>query len=316
VSPGERAAADPAALRQATQHLRAPGALSVRGREVGVSTHEFGPVRRRGEVTAQTVMYGASLAKQVVGLLLAQQVERGLIDPDEPIGDHLDDLPGWAGPVRVRHLIHHTSGLTDPPDRTSTSTNSDVVAMLRLEDARSEPGSRFEYANVGYILLAQLLERSTGRELAAVAHDELFAPLGMSSSTLGAGSVPTPPGRTAPPATVGDGGLWSTAEDLQRWNDAMDGRSLGDAVHERAEAPGSLDDGSPLEYAWGVRVFVHRGRRAVSHGGAWPTWTAKTLRLPEDGVSVALLSGQVDPVVMTQAALAVADWGRTVGGQR
>jgi len=87
----------------------------------------------------------------------------------------------------------------------------------------------------------------------------------------------------------------------------MNGLALGSAVHALAEEPGELDDGSPLDYAWGVRIFEHAGRRTVSHGGSWPTWSAKTIRQPDVGVSVAILTTSEDAETVTAFALALAD---------
>jgi hypothetical protein len=57
----------------------------------------------------------------------------------------------------------------------------------------------------------------------------------------------------------------------------MNDRALGDAVHALAETPGVFDDGTPLDYAWGVRILELAGRRTVSHGCSWPTWSAKAI---------------------------------------
>ena len=114
-------------------------------------------------------------------------------------------------------------------------------------------------------------------------------------------------GQRQPPGTVGDGGLWLSARDLDLWNAAMNRRALGSAVHALAEQTGRLDDGTSLDYAWGIRVFQRAGRRTISHGGSWPTWSAKAIRQPDHGVSVAILSTTDDAEAVTAAALALAD---------
>ena len=258
-------------------------------------------------LTAATPMYAASIAKQVVGVLLARQVVDGVLDPEDTLGMYIEDLPAWAMRVRLRHLLHHTSGLTDAVAVASDAGNPDVLDELRrTSELITEPGSAYRYSNVGYICLAEVVSRTSGRPVDHVAAD-VFATLGMDSARMGG---PIPAGlsdQARPPRTVGDGGLWLSAGDLRRWNDAMNDTALGKAVHGLAETPGVLDDGTPLDYAWGVRVFEHEGRRTISHGGSWPTWSAKAVRQPDVGASVAILTTSEDPDAITAVSLAIVD---------
>jgi CubicO group peptidase (beta-lactamase class C family) len=258
-------------------------------------------------LTAATPLYAASIAKQVVGVLLARQVVDGVLDPDDALGLYIEDLPAWAMRVRLRHLLHHTSGLTNHVEVASDAGNPEVLEELRRSpELITEPGSTYRYSNVGYICLAEVLSRTSGRPVEQVAAD-LFATLGMRSARLGGPVRAGLSNQAPPPRTVGDGGLWLSAGDLRRWNEAMNDAALGEAVHVLAETPGVLDDGTALDYAWGVRVFQHKGRRTVSHGGSWPTWSAKTLRQPEAGASVAVLTTSEDADTITAVSLALAD---------
>ena len=254
-----------------------------------------------------TTMYGASIAKQVIGLLAAQQAVDGLLDPEEVLARYIDGLPAWATRVRLRHLIHHTSGLADDHVDPGVRGNAEVLSRLSASPRLLvEPGAGYRYSNVGYICLAEVVSRVAGRRVERLA-ESLFGSLDMTSTRLGG---PTPDGlqgQQPPPSTVGDGGLWLSAFDLRRWNDAMNDRVLGDAVHALAETPGLLDDGTPLDYAWGVRILEHVGRRTVSHGGSWPTWSAKAIRQPDFGVSVAILTACEDPEAVTSTALDLVD---------
>lgn len=259
-------------------------------------------------VTVGTSMYGASIAKQVIGLLAAQQAVGGLLDPEGVLAGHLDGLPAWAARVRLRHLIHHTSGLADDQGDPGVRGNAEVLSRLSTaERLLVEPGSAYRYSNIGYICLAEVVSRIAGRDVEVHA-ERLFASLGMTSARLGGPMPGGLKGQRPPPRTVGDGGLWLSAFDLRRWNDAMNDRVLGHAVHALAETPGTLDDGTPLDYAWGVRILEHVGRRTVSHGGSWPTWSAKALRQPELGVSIAILTTCEDPAAVAATALDLADW--------
>jgi len=263
----------------------------------------FGEPEPDGPLTETTVMYAASIAKQVIGLLLSQQVTAGVLDPELPLSRYVEDLPGWAGQVRVRHLVHHTSGLPPigPPE--PGAGNEGVLGFLRRSQGpATPPGARYAYSNVGYVCLAEILTRVTGQPVEQLAQSSLFTPLGMGSTALTRFGV-SRAGHASPPTTVGDGGLWTTAHDLLRWNDAMNAAAFGREVHQRSETPGTLDNRTPRDYAWGVRVIDHHGRRTLSHGGSWPTWSAKTIRQPDQGTSIGILTASEDTEAITMAAL-------------
>jgi CubicO group peptidase (beta-lactamase class C family) len=258
-------------------------------------------------VTADSVMYAASLAKQVIGLLAAQLVVAGRLEPGDALSDHLEELPGWARRIRLRHLVHHTSGLPTDLPAEGVGGNDQVMAGLRLlPPPVAEPGSTYRYSNLGYICLAEVVRRAGGRRVEDQAAD-LFVAWDLPTARLGGPGAAVPRGQQHPPPTVGDGGLWLSVGDLRSWNDALNRRALGAAVHALAETPGTLDDGTALDYAWGVRVMEHAGRRTLSHGGSWPSWSAKAIRHPDQGVSVAILTTSPDISGITALALDLGD---------
>ena len=91
--------------------------------------------------------------------------------------------------------------------------------------------------------------------------------------------------------------------DLLRWNDALLGDTLG--VADTLHTTGALDDGTQLDYAWGVRVFRVGSDRVQSHGGSWEDATSKLLRLPDLGVSFAALAedGSVERMTALSTSL-------------
>jgi CubicO group peptidase (beta-lactamase class C family) len=186
--------------------------------------------------------------------------------------------------VRVRHLIHHTSGL--PLDHPAGGP-------LPL-DLAFTPGTRYSYSNVGYAVLAQVLSRAAGVPLAEFAGRRVLEPLGMADSTFWSGPTPGPPG-AAPldpvhpaPLSIGDGGLWSTATDLLRWADGLNEHRLG--ITELVQTPGRLDDGTPLDYAWGMGIRTRLGRRAYQHGGGFADVRTMLVRVPEEGLDLVVLA--------------------------
>jgi CubicO group peptidase (beta-lactamase class C family) len=279
--------------------------VPARGIAVSVTSGSASLVRCRGvvegdPVTGRTVFYAASVTKQLVGFLVALAIVDGRLAYRTRIADLLPGpSPTFEG-VEVRHLLHHTSGLpdvTEPvlgPARDGGSVdNGEVVHRFRSAVPTRAPGEVFAYNNAGYVLLARLVEVAYGTAVEGLARRLVFDPLGMSGSRLGGPPIGLS-GFADPPRTVGDGGLWTTVEDLTRWLAALNQRALSPAAVLQLEQPGTLEDGSPVDYGWGVRVTPGPPGRLVTHGGSWPGWLAKTVRVPERQVAVAVLSRSSD----------------------
>lgn len=254
--------------------------------------------------TPNSMVYVGSLAKQVVGACAALLVQAGQLDINDRITKWLDELPRCADDILVRHLIHHTAGFPDETsvwnevtlsgvqDRTSSSI---LEALSRLLKSPIFPGERYEYSNSGYVCLAAIVERVSQENLPAFAERHFFKPMEMSNTQLWAGPSPKPSqgialeGSLSPaPLSLGDGGLWTTIHDLLRWSDGLNFGLI--AISKLLHTKGQLDDGTPLDYAWGVRVFEKDGQQIQSHGGSWEGSTAKLVRLPALGLSIAAVS--------------------------
>jgi len=252
-----------------------------------------------------TAVYTASLSKQITAACAALLVRRGRLDTESPLMQWMPELPAWAGTIRVRHLIHHTSGLPegiefDELHRAGLDRTTPVVirALDRADRLDGAPGTRFRYCNAGYVCLGVIIERSAGQPLRDFARERVFQPLGMRSSQYWSGPAPHPPG-AAPtgsndpaPLSLGDGGVWSTAPDLLRWNQALEDDDLG--VSTLLHTPGRLDDGTELDYAWALGVRTHAGCRIYRHGGLWAGVTTQLVRCPDPSFSFVILALDVD----------------------
>lgn len=248
-----------------------------------------------GPFTAATLVYAASLSKQMVAACAAMVMRRGGLTPDEPLARRLPELPEWAQGVRLRHLLHHTGGLPDDAlvdgALTGDRTTGGVLAALRsLPEPARDPGTAYAYSNAGYVCLAEAVRRAAGRELPELARDLLFEPLGMADTRLWDGPGAAPPGGLAlsparpAPLSLGDGGVWSTAADLLRWADALNTDRLG--VSGLLQSPGRLDDGTLLDYGWGLGVRRRHGYLLYRHGGSWPGLRTLLARVPDRGLAV------------------------------
>lgn len=249
--------ADITGLPRLASLIRSPGVVACRSADGRTLSRTFGHSDAvTSPVLPDSQMYGASLSKQVTGILVAQQCAQGALSPEAHVRDLLPEWPSWARDVTVAHLLHHMSGLPRLAHRSETWSNADVLAALReASGMATRPGSTFAYDNNGYVCLAEILSAVSRRPIQLLA-SELFTELGMSTSVLGSARH-HPSGHVPPPRTVGDGGT---------------GR-----------------------------------RRIISHGGSWPTWTAKSVRRPGVSTSVVLLSASDEADAATDLCLLVLD---------
>jgi len=126
----------------------------------------------RQPLTEDSIFYIGSIAKQFVAACALLLADDGELDLDAPVGSIVEDLPPWADDVRVRHLVHHTSGLRDrdhtlfpgvPVTGVPARSNDDELAQIRsIEHLASPPGASYRYANRGYHLLGQAVARASG----------------------------------------------------------------------------------------------------------------------------------------------------------
>lgn len=188
---------------------------------------------------AEAVFDVASLTKPVVtGALSALLLERRVIGLDDPLRRHLPEFPAGAGPITVRHLLSHTSGLPAIlPLEPAWSGAGAAHALACAAVPTHDPGTFFRYSDINYILLGSLIERVAGAPLAELAQLEVLRPLAMNDSgylplerhatsrlvptefdgaTMLRGAVHDPAARRMG-GIAGHAGLFSTAADLARF---------------------------------------------------------------------------------------------------
>jgi CubicO group peptidase (beta-lactamase class C family) len=239
----------------------------------------------------------------------------GKLSYDDPVSKYLPELQVYEG-VTIRHLLLHTGGLPDYYDIMDTSagmpTNRDAILLLqKLARADFLPGERYEYSNAGYDVLGPLVEAVSGMRFAEFVRQRIFLPLGMSQSVVHDDSLPEISNRAIGyeqdgsgfalndydplNAIIGSGGVYSSLNDLVRWDQALYGDSL---VSKRsidlAFTSGTDNQGESLEYGFGWRIEEMAGHKVVRHGGSWVGFRTHILRIPDLRFSVILLSNRAD----------------------
>jgi CubicO group peptidase (beta-lactamase class C family) len=277
-------------------------------------------------LTSRSVFYLASASKQFTAAAILLAEDEGHLSLDDEVQRWIPELPHYGSSITVRHLVHHTSGLRDYLTLMSLAGRpyGDAFgdeAMLGLITSQRalnfEPGSEYLYTNTGYVLLAEIVKRATGRSLREYAEQRLFAPLGMTSSHFHDDAQQVVQGRVISYASsaggsfrvsylsqfdrVGDGGMYSTVEDLARWVDALHRDRVGSpGFAARLETQGTLANGEALAYAFGQSHGSFRGVREIGHGGSMMDFRTTVRRFPDEDAAVIVLCniGNVNPQVL------------------
>jgi CubicO group peptidase (beta-lactamase class C family) len=294
----------------------APGcavAVSDGGRTVFAKGYGMASLEHDVPITPLTAFYAASVSKQFTAFAVAMLAQQGTLSLDDDIRKWIPEVPNFGKTITVRHLIHHTSGLRDyfgllgmtgwPNDGPVTEARFlDLVS--RQKALNFDPGSRYLYSNTGYVLLSILVKRVSGKSLREFADQSIFGPLGMSHSHFRddhtmliknrALAYSQRPGgwQVNVPGfdVVGDGGLFTTVEDLAKWARNFDDRTVGgDELAARVLTRGRLASGDSIPYAYGLVHNVHRGQQVIEHGGAYGGYRTHLLRFPAHRFAVATL---------------------------
>jgi len=280
-------------------------------------------------ITTTSVFRIGSTSKQFTASCIAILALQGKISFDDDIRKYMPELPKYERPITIRHLVHHTSGIRDyltltdiaalPNDHFYTPEDS-VELLSRQKGLNFLPGEEHLYSNSGYFLLGVIVERVSGKSLNDFAQTHIFKPLGMKNTHFhddhtmvvknrADGYSPTKKGFRINMTTldhVGDGGVFTTVEDLFLWDQAFYSYKLGKELMELIQTPGMLNNGEKLEYAFGLSINEYKGLKRVSHGGGFVGFRAQMARFPEQKFTVICLAnlGTINP---SRLCLQVAD---------
>jgi CubicO group peptidase (beta-lactamase class C family) len=263
-------------------------------------------------VTPQTMFDVASITKQFVAANLSMLVLEGRLSLDDNVRKWLPELPEYQSPITLRHMLHHTSGLRDYLNLFPLAGRDDyypisharILAMMSRQRALIfPPGERYLYSNTAYMLLAQVLERAGGKSLGEVTKARIFEPLGMNGSMMYDNREAIMPQRAIGYDrddhgrvrmvhnynfdVAGDGQLYSTVEDLLRWDNYLHG-AVKPAIYPLMLTEGHLNNGDATGYAQGIELGSYRGLHTVEHSGSSWGFRSELVRFVEPGLSIAI----------------------------
>jgi CubicO group peptidase (beta-lactamase class C family) len=305
------------------------------GRLIDSAAYGMSDIAAGVPLEADSVFNIASVSKQFTAFAILLLEQRGLLSRDDPITKYVPELGAYADAVTLRQLLHHTGGLRDYYGLllmdgrvlTEPTTREQALELLtRQRGANAPPNSEYDYSNTGYFLLGLTVERVSGRSLRDFMAQNVFRPLGMTSTEivdhypagiakLARGYKPSEEGMAgagfvideSPWEQTGDGQVHTSVVDMARWeSNLLSGAVGGKALVAAMEEPGVLASGKKLSYGAGVAVRDYRGLRTVRHGGDWAGYRAHFLRFPEQRFATVLFCNRAD-VEASEYTMAIAD---------
>lgn len=306
--PGYEKRADAYLSEYAKNHLLMGSVLVARDGEV-ILKRAFGPAVAEFDVPndPNTKFAIASITKQFTAAIVLQLVQKGQSGLDDPVGQHLREIPGSWKPVTIRQLLNRTSGIPGPaglddfPKGISLPyAPGELVSAMSGKEPAFEAGTDLLYSNTNYYLLGHLIESLTGKSLAECLQEMIFDPADMTDSgfmragvvvdQLALGYSMADGNITAAlpyEKSIGyaAGAIYSTVTDLAKWSQAL---------NEDIILPGELAEEmfTPNEFGYGFGWWIgeKNGKRIAYHGGGDPGIATFILRHLEDDIVVIVLA--------------------------
>lgn len=315
------------------------------GKAVFEKGYGVAELRTHEKISPGTNFRLASLTKQFTAMAIMLLAHDGKLRYDERLTDLFPGFPAYGKAITIREMLHHTSGLVDyedllaqqypgvPDEKIPQIHDPGVLELLKQQTTtRFVPGTRWEYSNSAYVLLGMVVERRSGMSFGDFLRARIFQPLGMANTILyekGKNEVPhrayghslRPGGwqetdQSSTSATLGDGGVYSSVEDLAKWDHALTAHIL---LSEKEMQPALMaatgPNGAPLRkldstvaplYGFGWFLDAYRGHRRYWHYGETVAFRNAIDRFPDQHLTVIVLSNRLDTDAPA-LALSVAD---------
>jgi CubicO group peptidase (beta-lactamase class C family) len=286
----------------------------IRGKDtLAYGAHGLANIDAWRAPTAATVYEIGSLTKQFTSAAIMKLAEQGKLRLDDDLSKYVPQFPLQGKKVTIRHLLNHTSGIhsyTSSPAWRSTWSEplspDAIVKFVAADTYDFAPGSAYRYNNTGYVLLGMVIEKVTGKKYATYLEEQFFQPLGLRSTSycptktsdpgfaLGYSRGPNGPVR-APFLDLSHpfsaGALCSTVGDFVKWQRALDGgKVVSPASYALMSTADTLNDGSRINYGFGLIPGDVNGHKAVSHTGGIHGFSTVAHYVYDDDLSVVVFT--------------------------
>ncbi len=255
----------------------------------------------------------ASVSKQFTAMCIALLEKEGKITDNDLIKKYFEDLPEYMDQIRIKHLIHHTSGLPEYYGNLCSTnknlplvSNADVYNFYKSKKSLDfNAGSKFEYSNGGYNLLATLIEKVTGQTFTDFITANIFTPLEMENTRVFSSSTTIPncavsysnwpffdeidfnTGNTL----IGEDGIYCSINDTEKWIGALEKNTLLDQkMTRKVFSPGVTNDGDKINYGYGWSLETCCNYKLTVHTGLWCGFNTVIAHFPEENIWIVVYS--------------------------
>lgn len=291
--------------------------IGEKGKVLYKKAFGIGDAETRTPLTTASSFNLASVSKQFYTMMTMILKERGKLNYDDPIQNYLPIFP--YDNITIRHLMNQTSGLQEyftladgNMNLLDTLTNQSMLELLAAKNPPLEfqPGEQWKYCNTNYTTLASVIETVSGTTAEKFFQETIANPLKLkntyvyhlklksspSSRVFGLqfeGGKPVPNDLLRFDGIVGDGNVYSSAEDLYKWDQALYTEKLvKKSTFAEAIKPGKLNDGSDTEYGFGW--FINEPGKKISHSGGWVGFRTYIVRYLDKNQTIILLDNSTN----------------------
>lgn len=275
--------------------------LSKKGQVVFSKSYGLDTAESPGQLTEHSSFNLASVSKQFTAMGIVILNQQSKLKFQDKLSDHIPELSFYKD-ITILHLLHHTSGLPDymhlaEKNRSDSDvfTTSEMISLYNKNTPKLnfKSGSKFQYSNAGYVLLAEIIARVSGISFQDFMAKHIFKPLKMNDSQVfNLLSAAAPAKRVYGykhkywlfggkklasdlnhfDGVTGDGAVYSSAYDLNLWHTALrDSLLVPHEVYKEAYLPAQLEDGSKTKYGFGW--FINKDN-SIEHAGGWQGFTS------------------------------------------
>jgi CubicO group peptidase (beta-lactamase class C family) len=288
--------------------------LAREGTPLVTKGYGFANLEWRVPNTPDTVFRIGSITKQFTSMVVMQLREQGTLKVEDSVCLYLAPCPEAWKPVTIHHLLTHTSGIpsyTGLPEWRKVNmvpkTVDEMIGFFRDLPLEWQPGTKWAYNNSGYFLLGAVIEKVTGQKYEQVVSERIFKPLGMKDSGYdwtaaivprraagymgrGTGILNAAPLDMQQPYAAG--ALYSTVEDLLKWDQALYTDRLLPAASRQIMWTPVMND---YAYGWSVRSpsAATFGHRQLAHSGGINGFSSMIIRLPDANATAIVLSNNM-----------------------